>query len=54
MTERGVRFGWRCVMCFRCLNACPVHAVRLLFPSSLFDNRVQYTAPGWHPPDHDR
>jgi len=54
MTERGVRFGWRCVMCFRCLNACPVHAVRLLFPSSLFDNKVQYTAPGWHPPDHNR
>jgi len=54
LTGRRVRFGWRCAMCYRCINICPVRAVRLRWPASFFDNRAQYVCPGWQPPVHDR
>jgi ferredoxin len=50
---KGPRFGWRCAFCYRCLNLCPVHAVRMRWPASMFDNRAQYICPGWRPPRHE-
>ena len=50
---RGPRFGWRCAFCYRCLNLCPAHAVRMRWPTSMFDNRAQYICPGWQPTNHE-
>jgi ferredoxin len=47
------RFGWRCAFCYRCVNLCPAHAVRMRWPASVFDNRAQYVCPGWRPPRHE-
>lgn len=52
LTRHRVRLLLRCAMCLRCLNICPNHAIRMVPPMSLFDNRVQYTCPGWSPPSH--
>ena len=43
---KRLRFGWRCAFCYRCVNLCLVHAVRMRWPVSIFDNRAQYICPG--------
>jgi ferredoxin len=49
-----VRFGSSCTVCYRCINACPRQAVHLRWPFGFADNTVQYLAPGWKPPRHER